>query len=548
MKPFLMTAEKKERYLKQGYWGRPTLPEVFEKQVDRFGDREFLVDSTKRLSFSQAQKYVDRLALSLLEAGFKKDDVLLVQLPNIVESPLLRLAAPKAGVLAVMVMVAFEAREVKHILKITEARGIVIPGRYKNRDYLKMVREIQADLPSLEQIFIVGEEVPEGTISVPKMMEQPLEEKYSSDYLLGKGITTWEIQELQTTTGSTGLPKISEGFGWYQLQGYTIGERLKATENDIVGFVVPYIGGPGNCLWCVAIAHGCKMVFLEEFDPEAAFQIIEREKISILVGVPTVGEKLVRVPEWQQYDLSSLRVFYTAGAPMPPSLAREIEEKFECKVIGIIGSMDFGPISLPSVDDPAEVRLNSLGKPLAGIEIKIVNDKGEEVPPGQEGELICRGPYAYTGYYKMPEATLEAYGGDKDGWFRTGDLVRLDQDGNLYVAGRLKDIIKRGAMSIAPVEIEDLLRTHPAVADVAVVPMPDPVLGEKVCAFVIVKEGKSITLEEMIAFLRDKGLATFKLPERLEIVDKFPIKGEQKVFKRQLVEAVTKKLKAEGKI
>ena len=189
-----------------------------------------------------------------------------------------------------------------------------------------------------------------------------------------------------------------------------------------------------------------------------------------------------------------------------------------------------------------------MGKPLPGNEIRIVNEKGEDVPQGEVGELICKGPYAYTGYYKMPEATLDAYGGEMDGWFRTQDLTKVDEEGNLYVVGRLKDIIRRGAMTIAPVEIEDLLRTHPAIKDVAVVPMPDPILGERACAFVVPAKREGIAFEEIISFLRAKGLTTFKLPERLEIIDAFPMIGDQKVLKSKLVEIVTSKLRAEGKI
>jgi len=548
MKPFLMTDEKKERYLKAGYWGRPTLHEVFRKKAEELPDKEFLIDSTKRLTYSEAKKYVDRLALGMLDLGLKKDDVIVVQLPNIVEAALLRLAIPSAGILAAMVMVAFDEKEIKHILQKTEAKGIVIPWEFRNRNYFEMVSSLKKEVPSLQHVFVLGDEVPDGAISIKEMMEKSFDEELVNSYFEDKAISTWEVQELQTTTGSTGLPKISEGYGWYQLQGKAIGERLKATSDDIIGFVVPFIGGPGNCLWCVGINYGCTLIFQEKFVPDEALSLVEKERISILVGVPTVGEKLMRTEGLEKYDLSSLRVFFTAGAPMPPSLAKEIEEKMKCKVIGIIGSMDFGPIAMPSIDDPQEVRLFSLGKPLPGNEVRIIDENGKDVPAGEKGLLVCRGPYAYTGYYKMPEATLESYGGDKDGWFNMQDLAKVDEKGNLYIVGRLQDIIKRGAMTIAPVEIEDLLRTHDAVEDVAVVPMPDPVLGERVCVYVIPKKGMTVTLEDILSFLKNKGLAKFKLPERLEIIDNFPIKGDQKVDKRKLSEMVAEKLRAEGKI
>ncbi len=231
---------------------------------------------------------------------------------------------------------------------------------------------------------------------------------------------------------------------------------------------------------------------------------------------------------------------------MPPSLAVEVEEKLGCTVVGLLGNTDFGPISCSSVDDSVETRHNSVGKALPGIELRIADEMGEDVPVGEEGELFCRGPYSTTGYYKMPEATLDVWGGDMDGWFKTGDLARLDREGNLYIVGRLKDQIKRGGMSIAPVEIEDLLRTHHKVREVAVVGMPDRILGEKVCAFVIPEAGQSLGLEEAVGFLRERKLATFKLPERIEIIDRFPMVAGQKISKKALTEIVAGKLREEG--
>src|SRR3990172_7795184 len=378
------------------------------------------------------------------------------------------------------------------------------------------------------------------------MMRRPIEREYPSDYLADRRINTWEVQELGTSSGSTGLPKVSENYGWHQLLGRRLIERWKLTESDVLGLPIPFAGGLANNAWTPAITCPCKLAFLERFSPTEGLRFIEREKMSVLVGVPTMGEMLVRAGDLHEYDLSSLRIFFASGAPMPPSLAVEIEEKLGCTVVGLLGNTDFGPISCSSVDDGVEVRHNSVGKALPGIELRIVDEGGEDVPAGEEGELLCRGPYSTTGYYKMPEATLDVWGGDMDGWFKTGDQARLDREGNLYIVGRLKDQIKRGGMAIAPVEIEDLLRTHPKVREVAVVGMPDRILGEKVCAFVIPEAGHALRLEEAVGFLREKKLATFKLPERIEIIDRFPMVAGQKISKKALAEIVAGKLKEEG--
>ena len=548
MKPFLITEAKLERYTQKGYWGLPTLVEVFEKNAALYPNKELFVDSTTRSTFSEAKRCVDRLALGLLDLGFKKDDVLVVQLPNMVESALLRLAAPSAGVLPLLIMSVFSDNEVRHILSKSEARGIVIPWKLGDRDYVQMVQEMRRQLPSLEHVFVVGDEVPAGCVSVTAMMQRPIERDFPADYLKDSGISTWEIQELQTSTGSTGLPKLSEAFGWNQLLGSQISRAWELAESDVVGLLTPFPGGISNNGWTGALTRPCKLAFLEKFSPTEALKFIEKERVTILIGVPAIGEMLVRVEDLGRYDLSSLRLYFTAGAPMPPSLAKEIEEKMGCTVAGLLGSIDFGPISIASLEDPEHFRRTSVGKALPGNELRIINEKGEDVPAGGEGELICRGPYSFTGYYKMPEATLEMYGGDKDGWCRTGDLARIDADGYLYIVGRLKDVIKRGAMSIAPSEIEDMLRTHPKVKEVAVAGMPDPILGEKVCAFVIPESGASLSLEALVSFLREKRIATFKLPERLEIVDEFPMVGGQKISKKALTELVTAKLKEEGRI
>ena len=549
MNPFLITERKKDRYIKQGLWGLPTLNEVFDKNADRYPNKEILVDSHTRLTFEQAQQSINRLALGLLDLGFKKDDVLIIQLPSCVEAALLRLAAAKAGILPLLIMAAFEKNEVKHILQKSDAHGIVIPDDYNKRNYYGMIEEIRNLFPHLKHVLVTGSKVPVGCLSVTKMISRPIEKEYPPMILVDKSISTWEVQELQTTSGSTGLPKITEAFGWPQLLGYQVSERWNMNENDVLGLIVPFAGGIANNFWTAGIIGGSKMAFLEKFSPEEALMFIERENVTILVGVPAIGEMLVKAQNIKDYNLSSLRIYFTAGAPMPASLAEEIEEKMACKVVGLLGSMGFGPISMVSVDDPIEVRLNTVGNPLKGNEVKIIDTEGNEVLQGEKGELVCRGPYSFTGYFKMPDATLDVYGGDKDGWFRTGDMAKIDENGFLSVVGRLKDVIKRGAMSIVPMEVENLLRNHSKVKDISVIGMPDHVLGERVCAFIIpVSDNDRITIDEMITFLREQNLAKYKLPERIEFIEEFPLVGGQKVNKKKLIEIITNKLQMEEEI
>jgi non-ribosomal peptide synthetase component E (peptide arylation enzyme) len=218
----------------------------------------------------------------------------------------------------------------------------------------------------------------------------------------------------------------------------------------------------------------------------------------------------------------------------------EIEEKVGGRLTTGLGAVDFGGVTATQLDDPPEVRLFTVGKACGGTEIRVVDDAGEELPRGEIGEIWGRGPGCSSGYYKDPEATWQAW--TKDGWFRLGDLGKVDDQGNITVVGRKKDMIIRGGQNIYPVEIENLLFTHPKVLDVAVVGMPDPVMGEKACAYIVPRPGQDLSFDETVSFLKNKGIATYKLPERLEIIDRLPMVGGQKVDKRRLVEDIQEKL------
>ena len=254
---------------------------------------------------------------------------------------------------------------------------------------------------------------------------------------------------------------------------------------------------------------------------------------------------LVRVleyPDFKKYDLSSLRVVKYGGAALPYDQALKAWEQFGCPVLPAYGGLDVGTISSCSADDSPEVFLKTVGKPLDGVEIKLVNENNKEVPLGELGEVLVRGPHCEPGYYNNPEATAEVW---RDGWFHTGDLASFDGEGRLTIKGRRKDMIIRGGQNIYPSEIEAMLLKHPNVLKVAIVGMPDPVMGEKACAYVVLKPGEKSNLSEVVSFLKNQGVAAFKLPERLEIIEDLPLAGGIKVDKKRLREDIKRKLERE---
>ena len=540
----------KNKYTRLGCWGNPSLADLWDGNAKDYPDREAVVDSTKRMTWAQAKQWYHRVALGFLELGLKKDNTIASQLPNMAETILLMFALEKAGLLGLPAMTTQRHSEMEYLLKSVNARGIVILPTYRNFDYYQMIQDIRPNLPNLEYIFVVGDEKPPGTLSLKEMSEKPMETKYPADYLEQTKLGPHEVRTLRTTSGTTGLPKIIEYINQEWLVGKVDAVRWKLTRDDTLLALAPVIGGAGGgpCLW--AAPHvAAKVVMIERFDAEEALQLIEKERVTLAAGVPAQMAQMVSHPKLDHYDISSLHTFFYAGAACPYNLAKEVEEKMKCKVITGLGSIDIGRVSSLSADDPAEVRLLSVGKTYPGNEVKLVDDEGNEVPQGDIGEIVWRGPTALGSYYRDLNRTLESRGGDPDGFAATGDLGKFDEQGNLYVVGRKKDIIIRGGQNISPMEIENLLITHPKVLNAAVVPMPDPVMGEKACAYIIPKERAEFTFDEMVSFLKEKKIAPYKLPERLEIVDRFPMAGDgQKILKRELAEDITRKLKAEGEI
>ncbi len=544
-RPMRFTPEMIDEYVALGYWDSSLISDFWDRNAALYGDDEAIVEEDTKVIWSQVKKQIDRIALGLLELGIKRDERVAVQLYNCIDLFLVRLACEKAGIIAVTMLSNFRHAEVTAILRHTEAVGIVIPWEFRKFDYFNMIQEIRSATPSLKYVFVIGNKVPEGAISVKRMAEQPLEEKYPPDYLDKTKFSAFETFQIATTTGTTGMPKCVEFASCVrQFTGRVIAKRLQVTHDDIVGTFAPVIaGGCFNEVYRAAPLVGAKIVLAKYFTPEEVLSLIEREKVTVAAFVPTVLVRVLEYPDFKRYDLSSLRLAKYGGAALPYDQALKAWEQFGCPVLPAYGGLDFGTISSSSVNDPQEALLNTIGKPLDGAEIKFVDEDGNEVPPGEIGELLVRGPHCEPGYYKNTEATAEAWG---DGWFHTGDLASFDAEGRLTIRGRRKDVIIRGGQNISPFEIEAMLLRHPKVLKAAVIGMPDPVMGEKACAYIVPKAGEKVYFSEMTSYLKNEGIALFKIPERLEIIDDLPLAGGIKVDKKRLRQDIESKLRREG--
>ncbi|MBE9572128.1 MAG: AMP-binding protein [Proteobacteria bacterium] len=553
MKPIRYDPGEIEKNLTKEFWDKTILPDYWDRNARQWPNKEALVDSLgSSLTWAEATQKIDRIALALIkDMKLKRDDKLMVQLPNCIEQVLVRLACEKAGVLSIPEMTTFRQTELADIATRTGAVGIVISKQYRKFDHYEMAKELQADIPNLKHIIVAGEDVPGDCISLNGIMEHPYEQEYDPIELWARRLDAIEeVGFLITTTGTTGLPKLIE----HRIAAREIWTAKSHVRNwelgpdDCVLAIAPLAGAAGGTpAYVTAPVGGAKVALEYQYRGEGTLEFMEKERVTVIALVPTQLARLLELP-LDKYDLSSLRIIKTAGGYLPPPLAKEAEERFGCPILGTYGTQDTGSISGVPITASKDQRYTTVGRLHPGIEVKVLDDSGNPVKQGEVGTLWFKGPGNSIGYYKDLEKTMtEAF--DKDGFATPGDLVTVTDDDYVKIMGRKKNIIIRGGQNIYPKEIEDYLLSYEKVTNAAVVPMPDPEMGERACAFVTLKKGEQFTFEDMIDYLKSKKIAPFKLPERLEVVEAFPLVGESgKIDNKAMVQMITDKLKKEGKI
>ena len=545
MKPIRYRDEMVSEFVSKGYWTNETFFDFWERNAREYGDREALVDSRYRLTWAEAKAEVDAIAAAWVKMGIPKFARIIIQSPNSVYGFLSRIACERAGLISLTVYPYLRQRELEYMVERTEASAVVIPHVYRSFDYLEMYKGLKDRFPHLTQIFLFDNDVPrnapDGTYSLTRQARQTAAEGIDVSTLEERRLDPlWNVGLLTSTSGTTGLPKLVE---------WPVAPRVctskgrvdiwNLTKEDTTLAIAPHAGGAaGTLTYFAAPLVGAKTAMLEEFSPEGALELIEKERATAIGVVPT---HLVRMLEANpaEHDLGSLRFIRSAGGYLSPQLAEEAEKAFGAVITSDLGTQDMGSVSGCRVEDPKELRRRTVGRMLPGNEVRLMREDGKEVPPGEPGILYFRGPHAPAGYYRDEELTATVF--DENGWTSTGDIVKFDQD-CLWILGRAKDMIIRGGQNIYPAEIEGLLNEHPGVAAAAVVGYPDREMGERACACVILKEGQSLTFEQMVDFLKGKGMAMYKLPERLEVVEAFPTVGDSgKIDKKALKQDIEQK-------
>lgn len=546
-KPTRYSQEMVDEYISKGLWTGETTTELWDRNAELFGNEEALVDSTKRVTWSQVKQKSDQIAMNLLDLGFQRDELIFLLVPNCVDSYIIRLACEKAGILCLTALTTIRENEIEYILRNYDVKGIVVKPEFRSFDFFHAISGMMSGLPSLKYVFCIGDSVPPNSLSIEEMYNKPARGLYRLDETRFK---MDEVAIVALTSGTTGMPKVSEHPVAARVAlGDAYHKKLCLKKGDIIFNVINAVAGLGAPICYSNVREGVKTVMMEIWNPKEALEIIRKERPTVILAAPAQLAILMKEPDFENYDTSSIRVVICGTSPLSSEVIRTSEAKLKVPILNAYGSFDGGGISCTAVSDKEETRLYTAGQPHLGNEVAVIDKNGNRVAGGEEGELIFRGPCTCGGYYKDMERTIEMWGTvGKDGWFHTGDLAKLDIENNIILTGRKKEVIIRGGQNIYPQEIEGLLFTHPKVKHVAVVPMPCPVMGEKACAFVVTKDDEDFTFDEMTAFLMDKKIAKYKLPERLEIRKNLPLRDEQKVAKKTLVEEIKSIMKAEGKI
>lgn len=540
-----------DKYRQAGYWHGHPLGDIVDDAVKEVPDRVAISFEGKHITYRELGQKVDRLALHLLDVGHKPMDRLILQLPNVPETIYLYFAAVKIGVIPIMTLPAHRQAEIGYFAQFANATSYAIPKEIRGFDYIKMAQEIRSQAPSLKHILVLGDGIPAGMISISRLLEEPIEKRLEAERILKevRPNPMWPAV-FQLSGGTTGIPKL-----------------IPRTHNDyyyntlrckeLSGF-----GRDTSCVIGIPITHnfsttspgfqgvfmaGGKVVIAPSPAPNVVLPLIESERVTAIPAVPTMIMSYMSDSDLKHYDLSSLELCLVGGSRLLPEVAQEIGPRLGADVQQILG-MSEGPNFFTRLNDPEEVKFCTQGRAISpGDEIKIVNGDGKEVPPGEVGELLVRGPYTIRGYFNFPEHNVVAF--TSDGFYKSGDLVRMHPSGNLIVEGRIKDTINRGGEKISAEEMENHILVHPKLLNCAYVAMPDPLLGEKPCLFAVAKSGETFSLKELNDFLvYERKIAKYKLPERLELLDQLPLTHVGKVNKKELRRIIAERIKEEEKI
>ncbi|ELE4888718.1 medium-chain fatty-acid--CoA ligase [Escherichia coli] len=530
--------QRRAAYRQQGLWGDASLADYWQQTARAMPDKIAVVDNHgASYTYSALDHAASCLANWMLAKGIESGDRIAFQLPGWCEFTVIYLACLKIGAVSVPLLPSWREAELVWVLNKCQAKMFFAPTLFKQTRPVDLILPLQNQLPQLQQIVGVDKLAP-ATSSLS------LSQIIADNTSLTTAITIHgdELAAVLFTSGTEGLPKgvmLTHNNILASERAYCV--RLNLTWQDVFMMPAP-LGHATGFLHGVTAPFliGARSVLLDIFTPDACLALLEQQRCTCMLGATPFVYDLLNVLEKQPADLSALRFFLCGGTTIPKKVARECQQ-LGIKLLSVYGSTESSPHAVVNLDDPLSRFMHTDGYAAAGVEIKVVDDARKTLPPGCEGEEASRGPNVFMGYFDEPELTARAL--DEEGWYYSGDLCRMDEAGYIKITGRKKDIIVRGGENISSREVEDILLQHPKIHDACVVAMPDERLGERSCAYVVLKAPHhSLSLEEVVAFFSRKRVAKYKYPEHIVVIEKLPRTASGKIQKFLLRKDIMRRL------
>jgi non-ribosomal peptide synthetase component E (peptide arylation enzyme) len=531
----MMPKELAEKYTREKLWLQKTVFDLLAEQAAAHPDRVAIKDQKGSISYGALKTRIERAAQFYRSIGIKRGDVVTIQLPNRIDFAVAFIALELLGAIANKVNPDFRARELDYMLKFSGSSAYVFPKAWKDFDYAGMARSLQQANPELKRLIVVG-----GTVEGMHDFDAGVAASAPISAADRVHMDPNEVCRMCFTSGTTGNPKCAlHSFNTTLYAVELLNADMQVTERDVLLAFLPLGLNWGYITLLQSIMAGATLMLMERFNPRAALELIQNERVTYIPTAPAGLVGMLNAPGAENFDVSSLRVVITGGASAAVETIREYQKRMKGHLIELYGMLEAGFQTYTRfIDDPEKVN-GTIGRPVRAMELRIVDAEGNDVSSGEIGELMSRGPSIHLGYHNNPDANAQAF--NREGWFRTGDLGRVvDTDGNVQITGRSKEIINRGGKKFFPREVEEILYTHPQILHVAMIGMPDARLGERNCLCVVPKGDAAPTLDEFVTFLRDQ-VADYKLPESVEQFSELPMTGSGKIQRHVLRDLVLKR-------
>jgi len=515
-----------------------TYGQMMDKLAEGSPDKEALVFEGQRISYSQFRDRIHQVAMALKKMGMRKGDRAGVLLSNCPEFFYIQMGILYVGGVFISLSTRYRKFEITYMMKHAGAKFLFCVDNYKGANFIEILEKVRPELPEMEKIIMKGDTVPDWATPYDEFLR--LGQKIDAKELKKDLPKAEDVCSILYTSGSTGTPKgVMHTHHSLMWDSTRVCERLRIGPKDVFLMMLPCSHIFASfVLFTNAVMGRSKIVIMETFEPYEALRLQEAEKVSVLYGVPTMFTLMLTHPDFKKLDLSTNRTGYMSGASCPVELVRAVMQKMHCNISAAYGMSEACCITITNYEDDEYIKSETAGRPIRGLELRIVDNDRKQVGVDTVGEIAIKGENLFVGYYKQDQVTKESF--DSDGFFYTGDLGKLDQNGRLIVVGRKKEMIIRGGFNVYPAEVEEQIALIEGVQHVAVVGVPDATLGERVCACVVSVPSFKLSPEKIRQFCKE-NLANYKVPDIVEIMTAFPMTTTEKIQRFRIKEMMDEK-------